>query len=474
MKTKFDVILALGFALLPGVASAQYEPPVYLPVSGGPADGNLQRIVGQALDVTGSTPHPAAFFGGPGPLTVTDGTVAGTREIDTSSFLQIGDTAAIPGGVGAYLIATGDQTGQSDRLAITDGTSSGTHLIDELVTAVPEGIRKIHGFVQQSVVFETHADRLVVSDGTLAGTYTLLPGGAGTYIQEISFGSTQGFVYAYDDLGGHIWRFGPALADKQEITPAVTPPFYSRFLTAFGDRACFDAGSQTIGDVSGAGLYCSDGTPAGTQLIATSTGGEPFVLTDDSGSQKFGSKMYFVPIWKPFVGSPDTYSSPWVTDGTAMGTYRLPQILVMPWQRFGTQEGRVFFSGYPQAEGNSFWASEGAQSGTFEILRAPWSVALSYETDQTNPEFSSAAFFVTVKYTGPGSEEVKLRRTDGTETGTFPMPPPIGVADADWEADVDARPARLGNYLLVIGSSPDTPSGFWSYHLDPILTGSFD
>lgn len=471
METKHAVLAGMGSILIATCAFAQYAPPVVLPVDGdGPENGNLAQIVGMAIDAPGDTPHPAAFF----TASVTDGSVAGTHSVDISTFAEIRDVAAIPGGIGAFLIATRTPVSEMDRLAYMDGSPNGTHLIEELVDAVPEGILKFHGFVQQSIVFETHTQRLMVSDGTLAGTHTLLPGGVGTYIQKTSFGTNQGFVYAFDGQESHIWRIGPSPADTRDITPNVTPPFHSQYLTAFGYGACFVAGSQSLGNISGAGLYCTDGTVAGTLLINAASTGELFVIQDEPGLQKFGSKLYFVPVWKPSPGSPDTFQSPWVTDGSPEGTLRLPQAAIISERRIGTADGHIFYSGYPLT-GLQYplWNSDGSTSGTQELFPSVWYVVGSQYTDWFSPDFNSTAFFLA---RGPvtANPNPHVQRSDGTANGTFMMPTPAGVFYWDWKPSTDCLPARIGHHVILCASVSGSPMGFWSYNLDPIFPGTFD
>ena len=461
---KRSIFLA-SFFLTATIANAQYLPPVKLPGASCPEGGNLQRVIGLAVDAPGGEPYPAAFLLDH----VTDGTVAGTRWIENLPNSVDSDIFAIPGGIGGYMIGSGKTLAEFDQLFHTDGSDSGTHIVDELLGYIPEGIRKIHGFLQQSIVLETQTSRLVVSDGTLAGTYTLLPGGGGeVHIYKVSFGLTQGFVHAGDAQGMHIWRFGASLADKRDLTPDVPPPFYTADLTAFGDRACFPAGQNVVGSFSGMGLYCTDGTVEGTALVPTGNDGAPFGVNSESGFQRFGTKLFFVALWKPSPESLELYLSPWATDGTIEGTEHLIPNSILDWNRIGTASGRVFFTAYHQASGFPFWISDGSGSGTSELSPTPWSIALSYDTDIVNPEFGSAAFFVSAQGKGMVSER-QIQRTDGSATGTFPMPPPSSIPLADWRPSVDLKPALLEHYLLACNSD-----GMWSYDLDPLFEDAFD
>lgn len=463
MNRRWSWLAVVGPALtFANVAVAQYAPPVQLPDVAGAGNEDFQRVVGLAVDGSGGGPYPAAFLF----EYVTDGSPGGTRLIGNLPN-SISDVGAIPGAVGAYMIASGNTPEEFNQLFYTDGSDTGTHIIAELVGAFPEGIRKIHGFVQNSVVVETQSGRLAESDGTLAGTFTILPGGAGSGIESITFGQTQGFVHAYNAQGSHIWRFALASSDTIDITPSVPPPFYSFGLTAFGDRACFAAGESQVG----AGLYCTDGTAAGTSLIGTGSNGEPLGLETETGFQRFGSKLYLVPVWKPSPTSPETYKSPWSTDGTVAGTHSLVVNSTMEQDRIGTAQGHVFFSGHLQGTGMPFSISDGTSAGTVEIVRPLWSVVGSYRGDLLNPEFGSAAFLVSAEFNAQ-STDTQIQRTDGSAAGTFPLPPPDSLPAADWQPSTDCKPALVGRYLLVCNSG--MPGGIWSYDLDPIFGGGFD
>jgi hypothetical protein len=145
----------------------------------------------------------------------------------------------------------------------------------------------------------------------------------------------------------------------------------------------------------------------------------------------------------------------------------------MEWNRIGTTDGRLFYSGYFQGTGMPFSVSDGSPAGTVELFRAPWSITTSFETELSSPVFGSAAFFLSERILGPLTE-VQVQRSDGTVTGTFALPPPAGVSMADWKPHTGCKPALLGRYLLVCATATGANGTTWSYDLDPIWEGSFD
>lgn len=455
--------------VLAAPAAAQYSPPVQIP--GGFTTGmqDDRRIeIGLAVDGSGNPPYPAAFFD----YAVTDGTPAGTRQLENGPLVI--DLAAIPNAVGAYIVGTGPANPTIDQLYYTDGTEAGTHIVAELVSAIPEGLRRIHGFVQGSVVLETQAGRLIVSDGTLAGTFEVGPDVFGlTSVERVSIGANQGFVEIGESQGSHILRFGASAAQTVEITPPLPSPFYASELTAFGDHACFVTGESQVGTSTHAALYCTDGTVAGTAPITQDSSGAPFGINwGDGGLQRFGSNLYFVPVWKPDPNSIETYESPWVTDGTAGGTHSLTIHSTMTQNRIGTADGRLFYSGYFQGTGLPFSVTDGNVQNTHEIVREPWEVAQQFRGDRVNPTLRSAVFFISREYASPDGYP-QVRRTDGTAGGTFPMPYPATMDSADWRPDSDVKPVILGHYLLV-DNGGTAASGIWSFDLDGIFNASFD
>ena len=468
MKAREICMAGCLLAVLAAPAFAQYAAPVKIPdafATGTSDDRSIE--IGLAVDGTGGPPYPAAFFGD----VISDGTAAGTHVLQNAPFAV--DVAAVPNGVGAYMVGTGPLH-PGVQLYYTDGTEAGTQYVSALAALIPEGLRKIHGFVQDALVVETQIGRLFVTKGTPADTFEVRPDVFGlTSVEQVSIGANQGFVQIGESQGSHILRFGATAKETVEITPTLPAPFSASELTAFGDHACFVAGESQVGTSTYTALYCTDGTVAGTAPITHDTAGAPFGIDQgEGGLQRFGSSLYFVPVWKPDPKGIEIYQSPWVTDGTAGGTHSLTISSTMTQNRIGTADGRLFYSDYFQGTGLPFSVTDGNVQNTHEIVREPWEVAQQFRGDRDNPTLGSAVFFVSLEYASPDNYP-QVRRTDGTAGGTFPMPYPATIDSADWRPDSDVKPVILGRYLLV-DNGGTAASGIWSFDLDGIFNASFD
>ncbi len=214
-------------------------------------------------------------------LWTTDGTQAGTVAI--ASLSAGGATAFTPLGDGRLLFGSGNGTGGTD-IWITDGTAAGTLPLADTAAGTRGGT--VASFVPFApgralfliVDYNTGASTVWATDGTVAGTVPLLsvPRVAG------SFGAT---VYPVGGL-------------------APVP----------GNRAVF-AVDQATGSSQ---IYATDGTAAGTGVIATvatKPGFSPSASILPNGDAAFNTI------------TPAGLGASYITDGTAAGTVRSPLLL---------------------------------------------------------------------------------------------------------------------------------------------------
>jgi hypothetical protein len=447
------VVSALLAGMDAGAATAHYRAPDRLPEMGQLSTMTVRKIqAGRASDGGGGPSYPAAFS----PSAVSDGTPEGTRSIKNMPFQPI-DMAALPGGVGAYIVAPAGDFSPWEQLYVTDGTEAGTRLMIELLPAFPDGIFKIHGFVQGSVVVETRTARLVVSDGTLAGTHEVLSGGPVPRIDVVAVAATQAFAIAYDAMGTHLWRFGPQPSDTRDLTPAVDMDPNSA-LTSFDDRACFQAGASSIG---GQALFCTDGTVAGTQAILYDAEGTSIGIDMSSVFRPSGNHLAFSAFWQTDPKA-EIFQSAWATDGTSSGTRRLVSGGVRDQSMIGSAIGLSFFSSYQVSAGIPVWSSGGTASTTAFLGHVPWSVEPSPRGSLVNPAYGNVVFFI-----GRSLAGTQVMRSDGTVAGTFALPVPEGPVAFNPQSD--PMMVMLGTRLLV----HDLES-VWSYDVDSLLAASFE
>lgn len=180
---------------------------------------------------------------------------------------------------------------------------------------------------------------------------------------------------------------------------------HERVGVLFGGKTLFFARTKQHGDE----LWMTDGTAAGTQLVADVRAGTgdstPFALTSTSLGLMFGADD----------GS--TGFEPYLSDGTAAGTQLIDDVFGGStdgfWGGFTDLGGLVLFTGQSGPSGSDVFRTDGTAAGTFSLKPA----ALGSGSD---PDLSNAAVLGGYAYfqaDGPGVG-FELFRSDGTLAGT--------------------------------------------------------
>ncbi|TDH60565.1 hypothetical protein E2C06_21205 [Dankookia rubra] len=222
---------------------------------------------------------------------ITDGTAAGTHLLAdlnpggdgsfAAGFTALGDGRAL---------FTADDSLHGRELWITDATEAGTQLVadirpgangSQLLYLIPIG----GGRVLFSANDGVHGEEPWVSDGTTAGTMLLR-----------------------DIYPGPVRAGGPGI-------PALGNSFPGDIIPLGDGRALFSAFDPEQGQE----LWVSDGTPAGTHVVADLVPG-----TGSSSPSSIGALGRGLAAFAADDGS--TGREPWITDGTEAGTHRLADI----------------------------------------------------------------------------------------------------------------------------------------------------
>ena len=282
------------------------------------------------------------------------------------------------------------------ELWITDGTPEGTHPID--INPGPDNsnpglFRPLPG--QERILFKAyHADsgyELWSTDGTAAGTQLVL---------DLNPGSTAGLLLLGDLVGDHYVFSGLQAA-------------------------------------SGFGLYRTDGTATGTTPITSDLtsinhllglDGQAILVADDGISGR----------------------EPYLTDGTPAGTVLLADIHPGPEgseaRDFALRDGIVYFSADDGLHGEELWRSDLTAEGTY-LLADLW-----VGDGGSKPRHLTLADDGYLYFTSgqQGSLTRRLWRTDGTATGTAPVPDLSGQDPANPR---DLVAARDGMYFCGVGDT---------------------
>jgi ELWxxDGT repeat protein len=323
---------------------------------------------------------------------------------------------------------------------------------------------------------DAHGVEPWTSDGTAGGTALLRdlwpgagvrgPGDAGSS-RPRAFRAAGGLVYftADDgDTGREVWRTDGTAGGTfllKDIAPgpdssAEVDPFF----TQVGGTVLFFARSDMP---YARRLWRTDGTTAGTVLVATACGEDCPAVGDGSHSALLGGVLYFPASTSAEGGGL------WRTDGTDAGTVRVtgatyPGALT-------ASNGALYFAGYEPAAGTALWTSDGTAAGTRivkDLQPGAASVSLRNLTDA-----KGRLFFAMNASTGD-----ELWTSDGTEAGTRLVRvispglfgPSIGamtaIGDAVWFAASDFAHGR------ELWRSDGTAAGTVQFDLRPGPLGS--
>jgi ELWxxDGT repeat protein len=298
----------------------------------------------------------------------TDGTPEGTAALIPGSAASIPAALARFGEEAAIWILLLPAPGVwRSELWLTDGTPEGTRRhLDLPDVQTMYGLTDIGGrllFLNYVGSEEGAGLQLWVSDGTRAGT--------GPLTDTIGYAGDQLFVEAggrfwfpFGELGGpiEIWGTDGTAAGTGPAVTAASGAFEPQRLSATGGRLYFAA--PRASDPDGRLLpWVSDGTDAGTELLADVTLGEPiFAPLDRSPFVELDGRVWFA------ASDPRHGDELWSTDGTPEGTARLldiaPGLLGSYPRSLAAWNGRLWFRARDAVHGMELWTSDGTAEGT--------------------------------------------------------------------------------------------------------------
>jgi uncharacterized repeat protein (TIGR01451 family) len=377
-----------------------------------------------------------------------DGTAAGTalvKELSPSVSSSGPRSFALWNGVAVFFATDNSSNPSQPGLFKSDGTDAGTVRI-----APPQGSSFLEVgelAVAGPTIFFTACStpsgcQLWKSDGTPAGTSAVKT--LGPHVNSSGLGNGAGLtavgnrVVFYDDDGTHGFEpwgsdgtpAGTALlADANPGAGSAFPYPYQVPVTFAGPGfwlipAYAPAGWEVLG---------SDGTPAGTASLAqvqTQTPSLPeFFSYRDGFFDVFGKALFFAGDGSAFVGSL------FASDGTDAGTTALAGN-----QTLGHQVARLGGNAYYDGPSNQVWRSDGTAAGTAVFWNGGGSRWISgFAVAGTELYFTSTVF-----------NDIQLWKSDGTPGGTsqvrdIPSPGPISAPPRVYAA---------GNLVFLPTGSP--------------------
>ncbi len=352
---------------------------------------------------------------------VTDGTTAGTRLL---ADLVPGAEASFPGlfaplGDGLVLFGTNDAA-IGTRHWITDGTAAGTRAAPQFDADSPFiGTADFAPLGDGRVLFTAGTElRVATVDGAGSAVVVTFP--------DSAFNAALGYVTPIGD-GSAVFRADDGV---HGIEPWITDG------TAAGTRlladinageGSFAAGFVALGD--GRALLSAIDGVHGRELWVTDGTGAALVADINPGSAGNGL-LSLVPIGGGrvvFAADDGVHGlEPWVSDGTAAGTRMLADIDPRPVQPGSGEsfpggftalgDGRALFSAFSPDQGQELWVTDGTPAGTVLVLDLRPGAASASPTGIAAIGPGLAAFTGDDGVTGP-----EPWITDGTAAGTFAL-----------------------------------------------------
>lgn len=315
---------------------------------------------------------------------------------------------------GAMYFVAGNGSGY--KIYTSDGTTAGTTLVGP--TDNPNGtvyhLTSYNGKLYFAYDDGVHGLELWSSDGTTAGTVMLSDIWSGTNAGGVAYSSSPEFLTVCNGL----LFFQASTASRQDGlwvsdgTPGGTQMLGNQFAEPFASGKSFLVFEDKIyfsGNAgAGYGMWRSDGTQLGTQLVRAGTiggsGGTYAVM---------GGKFYF----QHFDNS--TGAELWVSDGTSMGTQLVKDINTVGFssdpQQFFTDGQKLYFTANNGVNGREWWVSDGTEVSTELLI----DILPGAPSSQGSGQNEILLFNGQVYLFGRDGTTMIMYRTDGTTAGTI-------------------------------------------------------
>jgi len=340
---------------------------------------------------------------------VTNGTTTGTFFLGDLYPGSNGSSPTFVAATPSKVYFTADDGTYGQELWVTDGTIAGTQRVSDF--NVGPGSTNFSGFniVGEGIWFQycaCNAWVYGVSDGTVEGTHALDIESLSRPSNLTSVGPRVIFTSSDIVEGTELWSWSSLTnsTSRIEVNP-FTGSGPSGFMTD-GTTAIFSANDSE----HGLETWISDGTSAGTRLVADSNA-VPLSSSPDSFFTLNGV-MYFR------AGDFDHGRELWKTDGTSAGTVLVkdinPGVNSSDFSVVGQVGNIAYFTATTTLNGNELWMTDGTAAGTRMIkdintnINSSRNAEISYFYADQNGLFFKA-------YDGTTRD---LWTSDGTSAGT--------------------------------------------------------
>jgi ELWxxDGT repeat protein len=430
------------------------------------------------LVAIGSTLYFVATDGATGrEVWKSDGNPAGTVPV---ADLMPGTNGSSPSGLvafGSSLVFYGNDGVHGLEPWISDGTAAGTHMIADFNPDSGDGVgaalpaRVVGASLYLAIDDGATGFDPWVSDGTAAGSSriadlalgpgdgrlpsyetqsAMLAGGS----EIVSLGDWAVFVGFDPATGWELWRTDGTPAGTTllaDIRPGALSSSPQR-LTQVGNRVFFFANDGTHGKEA----WVTDGTPLGTGLVADLAAADLGVMPEYQHASPFFRGPSAVALSSRFLFEADAGSGRhlWSSDGTAAGTADLTAITSPDADTgIGILGGMAYFNG-----DGGLWRTDGTPGGT--LLAVPDSATINFSSVTEGPKMAAGQrlYFDAAADLGSGLN-VALVTTDGTVAGTEAL---LDNADTEYRTALGDRVMfahRDGSHGYEPWITDGTPAG---------------
>ena len=369
-------------------------------------------------------------------LWATDGTVQGTRLV---SDINEGNDSSNPSGLvnvdgTLYFAAFTEEDGR--ELWTTDGTAEGTEMVADVFngenSSNPAELVNVDGTLFFTAENSVNGIELWKSDGTAGGTMLVRDINFIFDIENATPGSSNptnltnvgGVLFFSADDGSNgteLWKSDGTVVGTQLVRDIFTGieddqpnSSFPGLFVAREDELFFVADTADEGPE----LWKSDGTEAGTVIVADINDGSEGAFTNASQMVVLDDILLFT------ADDGERGVELWRSDGTEAGTSIVQDIIegadsgLSSLSSLTVLNGHLYFTADDGVNGAELWMSDGTEAGT--VLVADINNAIA---DDDTPQSSNPAFFALVDGTiyfsaFTQSEGRELWQTDGTAEGT--------------------------------------------------------
>lgn len=324
-----------------------------------------------------------------------------------------------------FFIATPD--GVTPRLYKTDGTAGNTVSIEGgpdlfvgmILGVLGDDLFYIAGDILNGGHFALYKTDGSIGGGELVADYHQENDWLIAYPMNIVMNNVLYFIGNDGINGFELWRTDGTQAGTF-LVKDINPGIASIVLTTSPDQYFAELNGYiyfgAANPDTGAELWRSDGTAAGTTLVADIDPTVPSIPNQGSNPAylfTYNNAVYFS-AYRPVDGR-----ELWKTDGTSAGTVLVKDIAAGDGSpsHFVSYNGSLYFTAYYPNQDYTLYKSDGTANGTF-ALKQPNSGGPAMLTDKPAVLFKGKLFFSASNQVG----ERSIWYTDGTPGGTVPLP----------------------------------------------------